>query len=34
LSDVLISKITGHRDLRMLKRYASLRGSDLAARMW
>ncbi|WP_164557949.1 site-specific integrase [Massilia atriviolacea] len=34
LSDVLIAKITGHRDLRMLKRYASLRGSDLAARLW
>jgi len=34
LSDVLIAKITGHRDLRSLKRYASLRGSDLAARLW
>ena len=34
LSDVLIAKITGHRDLRMLKRYASLRGSDLAPRLW
>jgi len=34
LSDVLIAKITGHRDLRMLKRYASLRGSELAARLW
>lgn len=34
LSDVLISQITGHRDLRMLKRYASLRGSDLAGRLW
>jgi len=34
LSDVLIAKITGHRDLRMLKRYASLRGSDLAAHLW
>ena len=33
LSDVLIAKITGHRDLRMLKRYASLRGSDLAIRL-
>ena len=29
-----ISKITGHRDPRMLRRYANLRGSDLAARMW
>lgn len=26
LSDVLIAKITGHRDLRSLKRYASIRG--------
>ncbi len=34
LSDILISRITGHRNLQMLKRYASLRGSDLAARLW
>jgi integrase len=34
LSDTLIAKITGHRDPRMLKRYASLRGSDLAAHLW
>jgi integrase len=34
LSDVLIAKITGHRDLRTLKRYASLRGSDLAQHLW
>jgi integrase len=34
LSDVLIAKITGHRDPRMLKRYASLRGSDLVAHLW
>lgn len=34
LSDVLIAKITGHRNLRMLLRYASLRGSDLAGRLW
>ncbi|WP_332879778.1 site-specific integrase [Massilia sp. S19_KUP03_FR1] len=34
LSDVLIAKITGHRDPRMLRRYASLRGSDLASRLW
>lgn len=34
LSDVLIARITGHRDLRMLKRYASLRGSDLASHLW
>lgn len=34
LSEILISKITGHRDPRMLKRYASLRGSDLAIHLW
>ena len=34
LSDVLIAKITGHRDVRMLRRYASLRGSDLAGHLW
>jgi integrase len=34
LSDILIAKITGHKDLRMLKRYASLRGSDLAEMLW
>jgi integrase len=34
LSDTLIAKITGHRDPRMLKRYASLRGSDLAEYLW
>lgn len=34
LSDVLIAKITGHKDLRQLKRYASLRGSDLATQLW
>lgn len=34
LSDILIARITGHRNLRMLQRYASLRGSDLAARLW
>ncbi|MDE3021155.1 MAG: site-specific integrase [Pseudomonadota bacterium] len=34
LSDLQIALITGHKDLRMLKRYANLRGSDLAARMW
>jgi integrase len=34
LSDVQIAKIIGHRDLRMLKRYASLRGSDLADQLW
>ena len=34
LSDTLIARITGHRDPRMLKRYASLRGSDLAGHLW
>ncbi len=34
LSDILIARITGHRNLQMLKRYASLRGSDLATRLW
>jgi len=30
LTDLQIAKITGHKDLRQLKRYANLRGSDLA----
>jgi integrase len=34
LSDVQIARITGHKDLRTLRRYASLRGSDLAAQLW
>lgn len=34
LSDLQISLITGHRDPRMLRRYANLRGSDLAQRLW
>lgn len=34
LSDLQIAKITGHKDIRMLSRYANLRGSDLAARLW
>lgn len=34
LTDLQVAKITGHRDLRTLKRYANLRGSDLAARLW
>lgn len=29
-----ISHITGHKDPRMLKRYANLRGCDLAAKLW
>lgn len=34
LSDLQIAKITGHKDPRMLMRYANLRASDLAARLW
>lgn len=34
LSDIEIALITGHRDPRMLKRYANLRASTLAQRMW
>jgi integrase len=34
LSDLQISRITGHRSLAMLRRYANLRGSDLAERLW
>lgn len=34
LSDLQIAKITGHKDLRMLRRYANLRASDLATRLW
>lgn len=34
MSDFEIMKITGHSSTRMLKRYANLRGSDLASKMW
>jgi integrase len=34
LGDVQIAKISGHKDLRMLKRYANIRGSDLAEMLW
>lgn len=34
LSDGKICKITGHRDPRMMLRYANLRGSDLASELW
>jgi integrase len=34
LNDTKISSITGHRDPRMLKRYANLRASDLAEHLW
>lgn len=34
LSDLQIAKITGHKDIRILRRYANLRGSDLAKLLW
>ena len=34
MSDVEVASITGHKDPRMLKRYANLRGSKLAGKMW
>lgn len=34
LSDIQIARITGHKDMRMLRRYASLRGSDLVGELW
>lgn len=34
LSEAQIMKITGHRSHRMMMRYANLRGSDLAERLW
>ena len=34
LSDLEIATISGHRDPRMLKRYANLRGSHLAQKLW
>lgn len=34
LSDVQISRITGHKEPRVLRRYANLRGTDLAAHLW
>lgn len=34
LTDLQIAKITGHKDPRMLARYANLRGSDLADQLW
>lgn len=33
-SDLTIAKITGHRSMKMLMRYANLRGSEVAGRMW
>ena len=34
LTDLEISKITGHKDMRMLSRYANIRGSTLAVKLW
>jgi len=34
LTDLQISKVTGHRSLAMLRRYSNLRGSDLATSLW
>jgi hypothetical protein len=34
MSDVEIAKITGHKSLKVLLRYANLRGSKLAAKLW
>lgn len=34
LSDMEIAKISGHSSTKMLMRYANLRGSNLAARLW
>lgn len=34
LSEVEIMKITGHKTLRMVMRYANLRGSNLADKLW
>ena len=34
LSELEIAKITGHRSMTMLARYANLRGSKLAERLW
>ncbi len=34
LSDTEIAMITGHKDPRMLKRYANLRASTLASKLW
>lgn len=34
LSDLEISKITGHKNLAMLRRYSNLRASTLAERLW
>lgn len=34
MTDLEIASITGHKNMRMLQRYANLRGSVLATKMW
>lgn len=34
LSDMEIAKVTGHKSMTQLARYANLRGSNLASRLW
>jgi integrase len=34
LTELEIAKITGHKSIKMLARYANLRGSNLADRLW
>ena len=34
LTDVEVAKISGHKDPRMLSRYANIRGSTLAKKLW
>lgn len=34
LTDLQIAKITGHKTISMLARYANLRGSELATKLW
>lgn len=34
MSDLEVAKVTGHRVLRSLQRYANLRGSTLAGKLW
>jgi len=34
LPDIQISRIAGHKELHVLRRYANLRGSDLAGQLW
>lgn len=34
LSELEIAKVTGHSSTRMLMRYANLRGSNLAGKLW